>query len=140
MANCSLRRGSYLSLLSIIQGEIEDPSQLHRSLQRLFEREHFKFTPLTSANMQVTSARKSPYLKSTHRVSGLLLANHTSIATLVGRTISAYDKLRRRNAFLDNYCREPPFAENLDEFDLARETAQHLHDVYSELEQAQASP
>jgi tubulin gamma len=140
MANCSLRRGSYLSLLSILQGEIEDPSQLYRSMQRVFAREQFRFAPLTSANIQVTCARKSPYLKSLHRVSGLLLANHTSIATLIGRTIAAYDKLRRRNAFLDNYCREPPFAENLDEFDRARETAQHLHDAYMELEQASAAP
>jgi tubulin gamma len=140
MASCPLRRGSYLSLLGVLQGEIEDPSEVQRSLQRLMERENLGFTPLTSANVQVTLARKSPYLKCTHRVRGLMLANHTGISTLLGRTIAAYDKLRRRNAFLDNYCREPPFASNLDEFDLARETAQQLCDVYAQLENRVATP
>jgi len=49
-----------------------------------------------------------------------MIANHTSMAQLFGRTISQYDKLRKRNAFLDQYRKEPMFAENLDEFDSAR--------------------
>jgi len=36
------------------------------------------------------------------------MANHTSIASLFAKTISQYDKLRRREAFLDNY-RSCPF-------------------------------
>ena len=35
------------------------------------------------------------------KVSGLMLANHTSMAQLFGRTVSQYDKLRKRNAFLE---------------------------------------
>ena len=49
-----------------------------------------------------------------------MIANHTSMAQLFGRTISQYDKLRKRNAFLDQYRKEPMFEENLDEFDSAR--------------------
>ncbi len=49
-----------------------------------------------------------------------MIANHTSMAQLFGRTISQYDKLRKRNAFLEQYRREPMFEENLDEFDSAR--------------------
>ena len=30
-----------------------------------------------------------------------MLANHTSMAQLFGRTVSQYDKLRKRNAFLE---------------------------------------
>ena len=48
-------------------------------------------------------SRKSPFMKSAHRVSGLMLANHTSIRHLFNRTLSQYDKLAKRNAFLDNY-------------------------------------
>jgi tubulin gamma len=49
-----------------------------------------------------------------------MIANHTSMAQLFGRTISQYDKLRKRNAFLEQYRREPMFEDNLDEFDSAR--------------------
>jgi tubulin gamma len=49
-----------------------------------------------------------------------MLANHTSMAQLFGRTITQYDKLRKRNAFLEQYHREPMFADNFDEFDSSR--------------------
>ena len=48
-------------------------------------------------------SRKSPYVRSAHRVSGLMLANHTSIRHLFNRTLSQFDKLFKRNAFVDNY-------------------------------------
>ena len=49
-----------------------------------------------------------------------MIANHTSMAQLFGRTVSQYDKLRRRNAFLDQYRKEPMFADGLEEFDSSR--------------------
>ena len=54
------------------------------------------------------------------QVSGLMIANHTSMAQLFGHTVSQYDKLRKRNAFLEQYRREPMFADGLEEFDSAR--------------------
>ncbi len=53
--------------------------------------------------MQVALSRQSPYLKTAHRVSGLMLANHTSVRHLFNRCLSQYDKLSKRKAFLDNY-------------------------------------
>lgn len=55
-----------------------------------------------------------------HRVSGLMLANHTSIATLFKRILGQYDRLRKRNAFLDQYKKEPMFENDLGEFDESR--------------------
>ncbi len=49
-----------------------------------------------------------------------MLANHTSMAQLFHTTVSQYDKLKKRNAFLDQYRKEPMFEDNLDEFDSAR--------------------
>ncbi len=49
-----------------------------------------------------------------------MIANHTSMAQLFGRTVSQYDKLRKRNAFLDQYRREPMFQDGLEEFDSSR--------------------
>jgi tubulin gamma len=49
-----------------------------------------------------------------------MLANHTSITSLFKRTVDQYDRLRKRNAFLDQFRREEMFEDNLDEFDDSR--------------------
>ena len=53
--------------------------------------------------MQVALSKKSPYAPSAHRVSGLMVANHTSVRHLFQRCIAQYDKLIKRKAFIDNY-------------------------------------
>jgi tubulin gamma len=40
-----------------------------------------------------------------------MIANHTSMAQLFGRTVQQYDKLKKRNAFLEQYRKEPMFAD-----------------------------
>ncbi|XP_067928170.1 tubulin gamma-1 chain-like [Watersipora subatra] len=120
----------YISILNIIQGEV-DPTQVHKSLQRIRERKLAQFIPWGPASIQVALSRKSPYVQSSHRVSGLMLANHTSINTLFSRTLSSYDKLRKRGAFLDQFRKEAIFKDNLDEFDDARNVVQMLVDEYN---------
>lgn len=56
---------------------------------------------------QVALSRKSPYLQTGHRVSGLMLANHTSVRHLFNRCLSQYEKLYKRKAFLENYKASP---------------------------------
>ena len=41
-----------------------------------------------------------------------------------------YDKLRKREAFLDQFKKELMFKDNLDEFDDSREVVQQLVDEY----------
>lgn len=130
MVSCpTARKGCYISILNIIQGEV-DPTSVHKSLQRIRERRLASFIPWGPASIQVALSRKSPYVQSAHRVSGLMLANHTSIHTLFARTIAQFDKLRRRNAFLDQYKKEPMFMDDLDEFTDAREVVSSLIDEY----------
>jgi tubulin gamma len=81
MVSANTRRGCYISILNIIQGEV-DPSQVHKSLQRIRERKLANFIPWGPASIQVALSKKSPYVQNTHRVSGLMLANHTSIYTV----------------------------------------------------------
>jgi tubulin gamma len=50
-----------------------------------------------------------------------MIANHTSMAQLFRHTVVQYDKLKKRNAFLDQYRKEPMFANGLEEFDDARQ-------------------
>jgi len=93
-------------------------------------------------------------MPSNNRVSGLMLANHTSIATvclhipllyspssplilqLFKRIMAQYDRLRKRNAFLEQYKREPMFANDLSEFD---DTRQEVADLIAEYEAAESA-
>ncbi|KAJ5901910.1 hypothetical protein N7495_002438 [Penicillium taxi] len=123
----------YISILNIIQGEA-DTSDVHKSLLRIRERKLASFIPWGPASIQVALTKKSPYLQHTHRVSGLMLANHTSVATLFKRIVSQYDRLRKRNAFLEQYKKEAPFSDGLGEFDEARAVVMDLVAEYEAAE------
>lgn len=105
--------------MNIIQGEV-DPTQVHKALQRIRERKLVDFIPWGPASIQVALSRRSPYIESSNKVSGLMLANHTSMAQLFQRTLQQYNQLRKRNAFLEQYKREPMFRDNYDEFDSSK--------------------
>lgn len=119
----------YISILNIIQGEV-DPTQVHKSLQRIRERKLAEFIPWGPASIQVALSRKSPYVQTAHRVSGLMLANHTSISTVFEKNCRLFDKLRKREAFLENYKKEEIFKDNFDELDASREVVQQLIEEY----------
>ncbi|KAF1983955.1 tubulin-domain-containing protein [Aulographum hederae CBS 113979] len=127
------KKSCYISILNIIQGEA-DPTDVHKSLLRIRERRLATFIPWGPASIQVALTRKSPYTPTSHRVSGLMLANHTGIATLFKRIVFQYDRLRKRNAFLEQYKREAPFADGLGEFDEAREVVMGCMAEYEDAE------
>lgn len=125
------KRSCYISILNIIQGEA-DPTEVHKSLLRIRERRLAQFIPWGPASIQVALSRKSPYVQTPHRVSGLMLANHTSIASLFKRICDQYDRLRKRNAFLEQYKRETSASQTdaLEEFDSSRDVVQQLISEY----------
>lgn len=124
----------YISILNIIQGTNLDPTDVHKSLLRIRERRLATFIPWGPASIQVALTKKSPYLPHTHRVSGLMLANHTSIAGLFRRIVVQYEKMRKRNAFLEQYKKEEPFKDGLGEFDEARNVVMDCVAEYEEAE------
>ena len=52
------------------------------------------------------------------------------MAELFERLLKQYDRIKSRNAFLDNFRREAVFHDSLDEFDHSREVVQSLMDEY----------
>jgi tubulin gamma len=82
------------------------------------------------AHSQVALSRKSPYVQTPHKVSGMMLANHTCMQELFRRSLNSFDKMRKRNAYLSEYQKQPMFADNLDEFDNSREIVQSVMDEY----------
>lgn len=129
------KKSCYISILNVIQGEV-DPTDVHKSLLRIRERRLASFIPWGPASIQVALTKRSPYIPMSHRVSGLMLANHTSIATLFKRIVRQYDGMRKRNAFMEQYKKTAPFADNLDEFDEAREVVTDLIAEYEAAEDA----
>lgn len=134
MVTMAPRKSScYISVLDIIQGEA-DPTDVHKSLLRIRERQLASFIPWGPASIQVALTRKSPYIPTPHRVSGLMIANHTGIATLFRRIVMQYDRLRKRNAFLEQYKREKCFEDGLGEFDEARAVVMECVEEYESAE------
>ena len=58
----------------------------------------------------------------------------TDTAQLFKRIFRQYDGMRKRNAFLEGYKKTAPFADNLDEFDEAKEV---VTDLIAEYEAAE---
>ncbi|KAK8071179.1 Tubulin gamma chain [Apiospora hydei] len=129
------KKSCYISILNVIQGEV-DPTDVHKSLLRIRERRLATFIPWGPASIQVALTKRSPYVPMSHRVSGLMLANHTSIATLFKRIVRSYDFMRKRNAFIEAYKKTSPFSENLDEFDESRQVVTDLIAEYEAAEDA----
>uniref|UniRef100_A0A2K5LN01 Tubulin gamma chain n=1 Tax=Cercocebus atys TaxID=9531 RepID=A0A2K5LN01_CERAT len=120
---------SYITILNTIQGDV-NPTQVHKNLQRIQKRKLANFILWGPTSIQVALSRKSPYPPLAHRVSGLMMANHTSISSLFERTCHQYDKLRKREAFLEPFRKEDMFKDNFDEMDTSREIVQQLMDEY----------
>ncbi|KAK0416722.1 hypothetical protein QR680_012648 [Steinernema hermaphroditum] len=118
-----------LACLAIIQGSF-DMRDVNAALERISERNSTRFPEWMPGSVEVTSTMKSPYAKNTHRISGLLLANHTSASTMFRNIVSQFDKLRKSNAYLANFKKEAIFADNLDVMDESREKVIQLCELY----------
>lgn len=118
----------YISILNIIQGDV-DPTQVHKSLQRIREKKLAQFVSWGPAGIQVALAKRSPYVQASHRVSGLMLANHTSISSLFERTLSSFNPLRKKQAFMDRFKSIVDF-DIFTEFDSASDVVKEVIDEY----------
>ena len=130
MVHANTKRGCYMSILNIIQGDV-DPTQVHKALQRIRERRLVNFIPWGPAGIQVALSRKSPYVDTKHKVSGMMLANHTCMSEIFRKAIKQYDALVSRQAYLHLFKDEHRLFEHDNaEFDSCREIVQHVMDEY----------
>lgn len=81
MVSVNTHMGRYISVLDVIQGAV-DAMEVHKSLQRIREQNTQRFVLWGPASIQVALARASPFVTSSHRVTGLMMANHTSMGTV----------------------------------------------------------
>ena len=81
MASVNTRYGVYLSALNIIEGDI-DSTEISSSLKRIREQNLMHFIPWGPQSISMVLAKRSPYVNSASRVSGLMIANHSSITSV----------------------------------------------------------
>lgn len=103
---------------------------------RIKERKLAEMIDWGPASNQVAISKKSPYDSSPYKISGLMLANHTSIRQPIIQIIKNYEQLRNRAAYLDNYKQTSVFEKNFDEFDNSLEVTQDLMDEYRQSEKS----
>jgi tubulin gamma len=60
MVSTSTKRGCYMSILNIVQGDV-DPTQVHKALQRIRERRLVNFIPWGPAGIQVKRENFIPW-------------------------------------------------------------------------------
>lgn len=123
------RGGKAVALLTIVQGDV-DPADVHSGLRRVQERRLVDFIPWAPARLQVAATPGSPFVPDARKVRGLLLANHTSFAALLTRTVEAFRLIWNKGVFLDAFQKTPVFADSLDEFRESAEVVKRLITEY----------
>lgn len=78
VSTTSTKSSCYISCLNIISGDV-DPTDVHKSLLRIRERQLANFIPWGPASIQVALTKRKT---SSNRVSGVMMANHTSMASV----------------------------------------------------------
>jgi len=133
MLSAQNKNAKYISILNIIQGDT-DPSSVHKSLQRIRERKLANFINWGPASIQVAMSRKSPFIKSDNKVSGLMIANSTIMHTFFNKIVKNYDNLIKRRAFLNQYQEFDIIGKDVDEFNDCRESLIRLIEEYKAAE------
>jgi tubulin gamma len=112
----SSKLSSNIALLNILRGDI-DPADLHKGLARLKEKRMVNFVPWCPVAYQIALSKNS---FASNQLQGLCLANSTAISSVFRKNLEQYERLRKRNAFLDQYRKFPIFSNNFELFDSAR--------------------
>jgi tubulin gamma len=84
VSTTSSSNSCYISCLNIISGDV-DPTDVHKSLLRIRERQLANFIPWGPASIQVALTKKK--VSAGNRVSGVMMANHTSMASVSATVI-----------------------------------------------------
>lgn len=125
----NMSSGVYMSILNILQGEI-DPTEIHTALRQIHENKKLRFIPWGPASLQLAISRKSPYVEMANRVSGLMLANHTSIHKIFHKTLDDFEKLFKTCAYMDMYSKTVD--DNVDIKAMLREAGDSVRNLKTE--------
>lgn len=113
------RTDQIMSMVSILQGV--NSLDIQKSVFYAFERENLNFVKWMPPSFHVVRSNIDG-LKS-----GISLTNGTNFSTIVSKIASQFDRLKKKNAFIEMYKK---YSSDLCEFDECREVVQNLIDAY----------
>lgn len=124
----------YLSIFDSVVGPVNQ-SDITRAI--LKSQQRIKFPPWSPTALHVNIGRKSSFSTSadSDRVSGMMLANTSSVNALLQAACSSFDVLFKRGAFLHMYQDGKMFQNGVEEFVESREVVQSCIDEYFAAEQ-----
>ncbi|CUS23080.1 LAQU0S08e01684g1_1 [Lachancea quebecensis] len=124
----------YLSVYNSILGPT-DQADITRAI--LKSQQRIKFPPWSSSALHVNIGKKSAYniTPDSDKVSGMMLANTTSVNALLQTACSSFDVLFKRGAFLHMYQDGKMFQNGVEEFIESREVVQSCINEYYAAEQ-----
>jgi len=97
VSTTSTKSSCYISCLNIISGDV-DPTDVHKSLLRIRERQLATFIPWGPGSIQVALNKRRMASTAANRVAGVMMANHTSMAS-VSRPRSLLRRGRRQGGY-----------------------------------------
>lgn len=106
-----------------------DVSEVQRSMIRVQDKQNIEFVPWMPPSFHAVLCQEETAI--TSQVSGLSLVNSTGIATLLRKICLQYDKLKKKNAFIEMYR---SFLDGLDEFDASRSVVESVIEAYERCE------
>lgn len=134
MVSAPVRDGNYISILDVIQGTV-DSHEIHQALRQVRENRALRFIPWGPPSLQIALSKSSPFLESQNRVSGLMLANHTSIRKVFEHTLAEFKDPFRRGYGMQYYNNSDCMRDRAeDEFRDSQAVIQQLINEYAEAE------
>ncbi|KNH07418.1 gamma-tubulin [Perkinsela sp. CCAP 1560/4] len=134
LTNTPANAGCYIGALAILQGDV-DPYEMHHALSRIRPKLP-QFAPWSARTIQLLLAQSNPHVQQSNRVSGLMMANQTSIASVFARLCRQYDVLYKRGVFLDSYRKHSLFADGMEELVNCRAEVESVVQEYKACESA----
>ncbi|SCU93736.1 LAMI_0E15412g1_1 [Lachancea mirantina] len=124
----------YLGIFDSLVGSV-DQNDVTRAI--LKSQQRVKFPAWSSTALHVNFGKKSIYNVSPNSdcVSGMMLANTSSVTMLLQKACSGFDVLFKKGAFLHMYQNGRMFQNDWEEFLESRETIQFVIDEYTAAEQ-----
>jgi len=116
-----------LSALAILQTDGLDYAT-DVGIRQKISKNNIMYPPWSSSTLNITSCRLTPYMEHKYHASGLLLANHTNITTVLSQIADQYDQMHKRKANLHQY-EKAGCAEQMNE---SRERLGQLMELYEE--------
>jgi tubulin gamma len=136
----SLSEGKFINVLNIIKGKIpyiikqgdSFPTDILKSIERINEKELVNLVDWNTSGMKFSFCKKSSYFQ-TPKLSGLMMANHSSINLSFQKILKDFDKLYKKKAFINNYQKYKLFSDNLDEFEDSKNVVNDVIDEYNKI-------